>query len=217
MANKPRIKLPKRNQPTKANVSLGTLVSKNMIADANAQVQTKGNALKTKTEQLNQLKQEQVNLKKTLIAKTFTLKKAETEWHDVFKRAARKVVEIYPDQSVSFGSFGFKLVAKKLRRRPKPGKVLEVEVVKTTAKGTASIKWKAFKPQTIWGYAIEINSGDVIKEADWHAATPTFSSKSKVTITRLQQGTKYWVRVSASVVAATGGPSSPVPFTIPSF
>lgn len=193
----------------------GKNIGKAMKANGNAEIIDRGTqllntstALKTKLLERNALQDDVKQL-------TGELNKLEDTWNADYKAAAGKAQEIYPDDSGIWQGYGFDLADVEPTQRPVPPKVTGLQVRPGKAAGKGDLVWDALPQKSIDGYFIEVNPTDPIDPGAWVSARPRLSSASKVTITELKTGQKYWVRIIAYVTKGEGPPSDPVSFIAP--
>jgi len=194
----------------------GKNIGKKMEADGDPGVSGKGtqllntsNAIKSKLDERKTIQ----NKAKQLTGELNTLRK---DWGKDYKAAADKAQEIYPGNGPKWTGYGFALADTEPSDRPAPPKVTGLAVAQGKAAGEGDFIWDAQPKGINNGYFIEVNPTDPIEAGAWVSASPRSVSASKVTITGLTTGKKYWGRIIAYLSKGEEGPpSDPVAFIAP--
>lgn len=194
----------------------GKNIGEKMEADSDSDINASGTALLS-TSNLIEGKLTQRNALQDDVKKlTGQLNDLEEDWDKNYKAAANKSEEIYPNNAPVWQGFGFGLADVEPSDRPAPPKVTGLNVTQGDATGEGDLVWDPQGADVNDGYFIEINPTDPIEPQSWGSASPRSVSASKVTITGLTTGQKYWVRIIAYLSKGSeGAPSDPVSFIAP--
>jgi hypothetical protein len=124
----------------------------------------------------------------------------DADWENLIKRLAMDVENTSGGDVTKITSAGF--VVKSAPGAPQvPGQVLITAVDESKTSGQLFVKWKKiFNSKT---YKVEMSAdGTAYTEVDT-------ITKTRITISHLTSGTKYWFRVTAIGSAGKGAPSDP--------
>jgi len=186
----------------------GKNIGTEMGADADGDINSVGdtllvtsNAIETKLLARNTAQDDAKQL-------TGELNDLEDDWDKDYKAAADKAMEIYPDAGPTWTGYGFDLADVEPSDRPAPPKVTGLQVTQGDEIGEGDLVWDPQAQHANDGFFIEVNPSDPIDPTGWVSASPRSVSASKVSITGLTTGQKYWVRVIAYLTKGDEGPPS---------
>lgn len=194
----------------------GNNIGTEMAADSDADINTAGDTLLVTSDAIESKLLARNTLQDDVKELTNDLNKLEDDWDDHYKAAADKAQEIYPDDSGIWEGYGFDLADVEPSDRPAPPKVTGLQVTQGDETGEGDLVWDPQGADVNDGFFIEVNPTDPIDTGAWVSAKPRSVSASKVSITGLTTGQKYWVRIIAYLAKGTEGPpSDPKSFIAP--
>ena len=194
----------------------GKNIGTKMGADADADVSDKGDTLLVTSTAIETKLLARNTMQDDVKQLTNDLETLEDDWDDHYKAAADKAQEIYPDDSGIWEGYGFDLADVKPSDRPAPPKVTGLQVTQGDEASEGDLVWDPQAKNISDGFFIEVNPTDPIDPGTWVSGKPRSVSASKVTITGLTTGQKYWVRIIAFLTkGAEGPPSDPKSFIAP--
>ncbi len=214
--NKNKILLATEKKRIAERASDGKKIGQKMEADADPDVSGKGTQLLNTSNEIKNKLLERSKLLSQAKGLTGQLKKLRQDWGNDYKAAADKAQEIYPDDSAKWKGYGFAMADTEPSDRHAPPKVENLNITQGDAAGEADFVWKPQPRGANDGYFIEVNPTDPIDPTAWTSANPRSVSASKVTITGLTSGKKYWGRITAFLSKGEEGPpSDPKSFIAP--
>lgn len=211
-----KILLATRKKGTADKAHDGKNIGEKMGADSDGDVSDKGDTLLVTSTAIENKLIARNALDDDVKQLTGELNDLEDDWDDDYKAAADKAQEIYPNDGPKWTGYGFDLADVEPSDRPAPPKVTGVQVTQGDEIGEGDFVWDPQAKNISDGFFIEVNPTDPIDNGAWVSGKPRSVSASKVTITGLTSGQKYWVHIIAYLTKGDEGPpSDPKSFIAP--
>lgn len=207
-----KIKLDLDKKSINYKLEMGGKIFPELEDDPNAAVQAVGATLSNLNTSLRDKQDDKNQKEAAAIEATGVMHEEEKLWITAMKAAAAKVMEIYPNNPNKWKGFGFTLAKSTTKSTGKPAKVKKLAATTGDLIKQIDLHWDSLYNAN---YIIHICEGDTTIEENWKPATPSFSTKSSVTLTGLPQGKLMWFRVKGVNASGQGIWSNPVSRTIP--
>ena len=185
------------------------LVGPSTAADADAVVAADGADLET--ENGSYASQRTANNNAKLAAQTAVRKKNAQKKKAIaaYNKAARKVMEKYPDDVKKWAALGYPVSKKATDRKPCK-KITGGKAVQWIHDGFVDLSWKSLGTEADF-YTIDECQGDSTVEANWYPANPAQCKEAGAIIKPKKLNVPTWYRATGHNTAGAGvAPSDPI-------